>query len=89
MVCDPVAHNRKAECKRQMGYNARGNAFPPFTDEQSVRQLKRWLLVGMAINSADPTGKQKHYSVDARYLGPHVWPDGSLENLDVEPVLPA
>jgi hypothetical protein len=74
-----------AECKLQMRYRGRARNTVPFSNEEYVRQLKRWLLAGLRIASDLPNCRSLHKdTVDARTVGAQSNP----EDLDVEPRVP-
>ena len=63
-----------AVCKRAISYRPRGHGIA-FTDDDCVRQLKRWLLAGRSIDSTDPFGRKKHMDVPIRTVGPQREPE--------------
>jgi hypothetical protein len=64
-----------ASCKRTLAYKGRSAADQVLTDAECLRQVKRWLLHGMAIDSACVDGKTQHMDMDIRNLGPFTLPE--------------
>ncbi len=72
----------KSACRKNLTYG--GARVLRLDDDACIRQLKRWLLRGLAIDFTKADGKEEHGNIDARMIGPVSDP----EDLETPPVLP-
>ena len=66
-----------ARCKRSIGFGGRSGR----PAEEARCRMKKWLLAGHAIDTADECGKEKHMNID-----PHGW---SIDEIEPEAELDA
>ncbi len=71
------------DCQRNLSYFGRGGRLP-LNDDECVRQLKRWLIAGLAIDRTAPDARARHMKIELRTLGPQSDP----EDLITPPVVP-
>ena len=53
-------------CQRPLAYRGKGRSDPVLDDADCIRQLKRWLIMGMAIGRNDCDCRTQHLALEIR-----------------------